>query len=433
MGETLLLIGLQWGDEGKGKVIDALAERYEVVVRFQGGANAGHTVRIGGEKFVLHLVPTGILRPNALCIIGNGMVVDPAALVEEIAGLRERGLKVADNLVISDRAHVVLPHHKALDRARESSRGKGKIGTTGRGIGPCYADKASRNGIRFAEMIDADLFAARLEPLLETNNLVLERIYGAEPLDFESIYEEYSRYAAQLKPHVRDTVPLIQAALNDGRNILLEGAQGSLLDLDFGTYPFVTSSPVIGGVATGTGIPPARIDRVMGLAKAYCSRVGTGPFPTEQDNDVGETIRRTIEEHGGLEYGASTGRQRRVGWLDGVALRYTAGLAGVSSVAVSVLDVLSAFETIKVCTAYEVDGEQVQTFPANHRLLERARPVYEEFEGWQCDIGEATSWAGLPPQARDYLCFVEELAGAPVEFVSVGPERTQVIRREPDE
>ncbi len=433
MAETLLLVGLQWGDEGKGKVIDALAADYDVVVRFQGGANAGHTVHIDREEFVLHLVPTGILRPDALCIMGNGMVVDPALLVDEIAGLRERCVKVEENLVLSDRAHVVLPHHKLLDRVKESSRGQGKIGTTGRGIGPCYADKAARCGIRFAEMMDPDAFRERLDALMAIQNKILQNVYGAEPLDVDGIYEEYRGYAEQLGPHVRDALPLLHQALEDGRNILLEGAQGSLLDLDFGTYPFVTSSGVISGAPAGTGIPATRIDRVMGLAKAYCSRVGTGPFPTEQDNDVGETIRQTMEEHGGREYGATTGRQRRCGWLDGVALRHTARLSGARSIAVSALDVLGAFETVRVCTAYEVDGGATESFPASADVLARARPVYRDFEGWQCDISGARSWADLPAQARDYLSFIERLTGAPVGFVSVGPERKQVIERKTDE
>lgn len=429
MGQTLLLVGLQWGDEGKGKVIDALCERFDVVIRFQGGANAGHTVHIGREEFILHLVPTGILHPEALCIIGNGVVVDPPGLLKEIAGLRERGIKVAENLVVSDRAHVVLPHHKALDRAREASRGKDRIGTTGSGIGPCYADKASRDGIRLADMLEPELFRVRLGALMDRSNRILENVHGAEALDCDAVYEEYRGHAEELRPHVQDTIPLVHGALNDGKNILLEGAQGSLLDLDFGTYPFVTSSEVIGGAAVGTGIPPARIDRVIGLAKAYCSRVGAGPFPTEQDNEVGETIRRTIERAGGREYGATTGRQRRCGWLDGVALRYTAGLAGVNSIAVSVLDVLGAFETVKVCTGYVVDGRELDGFPASPTVLAQVEPVYEELEGWQSDISGATSWEELPPQARSYLEFVQELAGAPVEFVSVGPDRSQVIER----
>lgn len=433
MGETLLLVGLQWGDEGKGKIIDALAERFEVVIRFQGGANAGHTVQIGDEKFVLHLVPTGILHPDALCIIGNGVVVDPQALVEEIGALRKRGVKVAENLAVSDRAHVVLPHHKVLDRVADSSRGKDRLGTTGQGIGPCYADKAARCGIRFAELMDPGLFRERLEALLGTYNRILQAVYDTEPLDCDAVYTEYQAYAKELRPFVRDTVPLVHEALAGGKNILLEGAQGSLLDLDFGTYPFVTSSEVIGGAAPGSGIPPARIDRVVGLAKCYCTRVGAGPFPTEQDNEVGRTIRQTIQEHGGREYGATTGRQRRCGWLDGVALRYAARLGGVSAVAVSVLDVLSAFERIKVCTAYRVDGQVLRTFPANARVLQKAEPIYEELEGWQCDISGATGWGDLPAQARDYVRFMEELAGARVEFVSVGPERKQVIERKPDD
>ena len=430
MGKTLLLVGLQWGDEGKGKVIDTLAARSDVVIRFQGGANAGHTVVIGAEEFVLHLVPTGILRPEALCIMGNGMVVDPAALIEEIEGLRARGVKVAENLVLSDRAHVVLPHHKRLEQAREAARGKARIGTTGRGIGPCYADKASRDGIRFCDLMTPDVFRARLEAALDIQNPVLEKAYGGEPVDCNAVCEEYMAYADQLRPHVRDTIALVHEALEGGKDILLEGAQGSLLDLDFGTYPFVTSSSVAVGASAGTGIPPTRIDAVIGLAKAYCSRVGTGPFPTEQDNHVGETIRRTMEDHGGREYGATTGRQRRCGWLDGVALRHTARLTGVGSIGVSALDVLGAFETLKVCTAYRLDGEVVREFPASADELARAEPVYEDLEGWQCEIGGARSWAELPAAAREYLRRVEALAGAPVEFVSVGPERSQVIRRD---
>ena len=430
MGETLLLVGLQWGDEGKGKVIDALSEGYDVVARFQGGANAGHTVHIAGEEFILHLVPTGILRPGALCVMGNGMVVDPKALLEEIDALQSRGIQVGANLLLSDRAHVVLPHHKALDAAKENHRSETRIGTTGRGIGPCYADKASRSGIRFAEMMDPAQFRARLKPLMELNNRVLERVYDAEPLDYKAVCTEYLSYADRLRPYVTDTVPVMLDALGSDKNILLEGAQGCLLDVEFGTYPFVTSSDVLGGAAAGTGIPPGRIDRVIGLAKAYCSRVGTGPFPTEQDNEVGETIRTTIAQAGGREYGATTGRQRRCGWLDAVALRHTARLAGVSSIAVSVLDVLGAFQTIKVCTRYRLDGAELDTFPASARVLERVEPLYEELEGWCCDISGAQSWDDLPAQALRYLDLMEEAAGAPVEFISIGPDREQLIRRQ---
>ncbi len=433
MGETLLLIGLQWGDEGKGKAIDALSERFDLVVRFQGGANAGHTVQIGDEEFVLHLIPSGILREGMPCVMGNGMVVDPKGLLEEIRGLEDRGIAVAGNLAVSDRAHLVLPHHKALDAARERWLGGDRIGTTGSGIGPCYADKASRSGIRFAEFVDPDLFRERLQAAMETCNLMLEKVYDADPLDVDEVYEEYSEYARQLKPFVQDTVPIVLDAVANEKNILLEGAQGSLLDIDFGTYPFVTSSQVIAGATCGSGLPPTKIDRVMGLAKAYCSRVGAGPFPTEQDNEVGETIRTTIEDHGGREYGATTGRRRRCGWLDGVALRYTAGLSGTTTMAVSVLDVLGAFETIKICTGYRVDGRVLESFPANSRLLERVEPVYEELPGWQCDISSVRNWGDLPTEARGYLKRVEEIAGARVEFVSVGPNRSQAIERQSDE
>ena len=433
MGQTLLLVGLQWGDEGKGKVIDALSGGYEVVVRFQGGANAGHTVHIGEDQFVLHLVPSGILHEHTQCVLGNGMVVDPEGLLEEIEGLRTRGIRVEDNLAVSDRAHVVLPHHKLLDQARETARGSSRLGTTGRGIGPCYADKAARRGIRFAEMLAPGTFHERLEAMVDLHNSVLENVFGADSLEFEEIYDRYCGFADLLRPFVRDTVTLLHEALDEGRNILLEGAQGSLLDLDFGTYPFVTSSGVITGASGGTGIPPNGIDRVIGLAKAYCSRVGTGPFPTEQDNDVGETIRQTMEDHGGREYGATTGRQRRCGWLDGVALAHTAALSGADALAVSALDVLGAFETIKVCTAYRVEGERMTTFPASAAVLELAEPEYEELPGWRCAISDARRWEDLPRAARDYVGFVEDLAGAPVQFISVGPNRQQMIERTADD
>lgn len=429
MSETLLLVGLQWGDEGKGKVIDALSSRYEIVARFQGGANAGHTVQIDDEKFVLHLVPSGILHPGTLCIVGNGLVVDPGGLLEEIDGLRERGVEVDDNLAVSDRAHVVMPHHKIMDKASESERGEGKIGTTGRGIGPCYADKAARCGIRFAEMMNPEVFRERLDALMDVKNRVLTDIYGLDPLDVNAVYEEYCGYAERLRPFVKDTVPIIHEALREGHSILLEGAQGSLLDLNFGTYPYVTSSPVVaGGGAVGTGIPPTRIDRVMGVAKSYCSRVGKGPFPTEQDNEIGELIRER-----GQEFGSTTGRPRRCGWLDGVALRHTTALNGVGALAVGLLDVLSAFETIRVCTSYRVDGSTLEHFPASLETLGAVEPIYEEFPGWQCDITEITEWEDLPVEAREYLKAIEQIAGAPVEFVSVGPDRTQVIERKGDD
>ncbi len=429
MSETLLLVGLQWGDEGKGKVIDALSSRFEIVARFQGGANAGHTVQIGDEKFILHLVPSGILHPGTLCVVGNGVVADPGGLLDEIDALRERGVEVGENLAVSDRAHVVMPHHKVMDRASESELGEGKIGTTGRGIGPCYADKAARCGIRFAEMLQPRVFRSRLDALMDLKNRILVEIYGREPLDTDAIYEEYCGYAERLRPFVRDTVAILHDALRQGRSILLEGAQGSLLDLNFGTYPYVTSSAVVaGGAPVGTGIPPGRINRVLGVAKSYCTRVGEGPFPTEQANEAGALMRER-----GNEYGSTTGRPRRCGWLDGVALRHTTALNGVDALSVGLLDVLSAFETINVCTGYRVDGRTLEQFPASLETLGAVEPVYEQFPGWQSDITEATEWEHLPAPARNYLEAIERIAGAPVQFVSVGPERNQLIERKADD
>jgi len=427
MAQNLVVVGLQWGDEGKGKVIDVLSDRFDLIVRFQGGANAGHTVQIRDEKFILHLIPSGILRPGKTCIIGNGVVVDPECLLEEMDALIARGVDMG-GLVISDRAHVVLPYHKMLDALREEALAEKKIQTTRRGIGPCYADKAARCGLRFVEMMDPDRFRAKLEQLVAMKNKELTAVYGAEPLDFEELYERYSGFAERLRPYVRDAVPLIHDALRQGRSILLEGAQGTMLDVNFGTYPYVTSSNVCaGGAAVGTGIPPRRIDKVMGVVKAYCSRVGGGPFPTEQDNEVGETMRRL-----GHEYGSTTGRPRRCGWLDGVALRHAASVNGPDSLAVMVMDVLSAFAKLKICVAYKLDGRLLRSFPADAETLARVEPVYEELEGWQCDISGARTLDELPRAARDYLAAIEEIAGTPVEMVSVGPNRRQLVRASPD-
>jgi adenylosuccinate synthase len=428
MRKTTVLIGLQWGDEGKGKVIDALTDQYKIVVRFQGGANAGHTVQVDDDKYVLHLVPSGILHDDALCIVGNGVVADPAGLAEEIDGLKARGVRVADNLMVSDRAHCVMPVHKLLDGARERSRGEGKIGTTGRGIGPCYADKAARCGIRFAELIDPDLFRERLENLLDIHNPILEKVYGEEPLDLEATYEEYCKIADTLRPYVKDTVSVLQRAVVEGHDILLEGAQGALLDINFGTYPYVTSSEICGGASPGTGLPVNGIDNVIGLVKAYCSRVGAGPFPTEQENETGERLRER-----GNEYGSTTGRPRRCGWLDCVALRHTVGINGVDSIALMLLDVLSGFETLKICTSYELNGNRIDAFPANVGDVERAEPVYEEVPGWSEEITGCRTWSDLPENAQDYVRTVEQAAGARIDIVSVGPNRAQTIHRQPDE
>ena len=426
MSENLLVLGMQWGDEGKGKVIDALAEGYDIIARFQGGANAGHTVHVGDQKFVLHLLPSGILHPGKLCIIGNGVVADPECLLEEIDSLHERGVDVSrENLALSDRAHVVLPYHKLMDGLQESALGEQKIGTTNRGIGPCYADKAARTGLRFGDMMRPDTVRAKLRDLIAAKNVQLTRVYNSDPLDPKSVCDQYCAYAERLRPYVRDTLPLILNALNNGRPILLEGAQGTMLDVNFGTYPYVTSSNVTAGGATvGTGIPPARIDRVLGVVKAYCSRVGDGPFPTEQENETGALIRER-----GNEYGSTTGRPRRCGWLDGVALRHAVAINGAESLALMLTDVLSGFEKLKICVAYEIDRQRVTDFPADVAVLAGVTPVYKEFAGWQADISGVRAMEQLPAALRDYVAAVENVARAKVEMVSVGPEREQIAGR----
>jgi len=425
MGNTTLLIGLHWGDEGKGKVIDVLAAEAKLVIRFQGGANAGHTVHSGGEKYVLHLIPSGILHPNAVCIVGNGVVVDPESLLAEIEGLQARNVNVTDNLIVSDRAHVVLSVHKLLDKVREEARGAGRIGTTGRGIGPCHADKVARRGIRLAEFIDPPVFRQCLDVLLAEHNAVLEKVYGQTPLDADELFAQYAPIAEKLRPYVKDALPVIHAALGRDEKILLEGAQGSLLDINFGTYPFVTSSEVIGGAPAGAGIPAGRINHVLGVVKAYSTRVGAGPLPTEQENDTGERIREL-----GNEYGATTGRPRRCGWLDCVALRHSVQLSGVDTVALTLLDVLSAFDTLKICTGYRLDGEMLTGFPASIDQLGRVEPVYEDLPGWNSDITGARTWDDLPPNAQNYVEAVEQAGGARVGIVSVGPDREQTIQRD---
>ncbi len=425
MAQNMLVVGLQWGDEGKGQLIDVLSERFDIVMRFQGGANAGHTVRVGGEKFILHLVPSGILHPGKMCIIGNGVVVDPECLLEEIEQLQKRGVDVEGRLLVSDRAHVVLPYHKLLDRVQEEGMGARRIQTTGRGIGPCYADKAARRGLRLVDMMRADLLRRRLTELAEAKSRELTALYGLEPLDIGALYEQQAAYGERLRPFVCDTLPVISEALATGKSILLEGAQGTMLDVEFGTYPYVTSSNVAAGGATvGSGIPPGSIHRVLGVVKAYCSRVGGGPFPTEQDNQVGDLLRRQ-----GEEYGSTTGRPRRCGWLDGVALRHAAAVNGAGSLALTGLPVLAGLAQVKVCVAYRLDGQALKSFPADCEALLRVEPVYEEFEGWQTDISRARTVEELPRPARHYVAAVERVAGVPVEMASVGRRRGQIARR----
>ncbi len=425
MGGNLITVGLQWGDEGKGKIIDVLSEQYDAVVRFQGGANAGHTVHVGDEKFVLHLIPSGILHPGKQCIIANGVVVDPECLAGEIEGLKARGIDVEGRLWVGDRCHVVMPHHKLFDELREAEKGGPDIQTTQRGIGPCYADKAARDGIRFGELIDPVIFRRRLKHVLKARNLVLTRIYDADPIDFDSVYERYSRLGGTLGPFVTDTVGMLHGFSREGRSLLLEGAQGSMLDINFGTYPYVTSSNVCAGGATvGTGLPPSSLGQVLGIAKAYCSRVGGGPFPTEQDNETGELLRER-----GNEYGSTTGRPRRCGWLDAVALRHAVQINGAGTLALMLLDVLSGLGEIKVCTRYRLEGREIADFPGDTGVLENVEPVYETFRGWSDDLTGAERFEQLPAAAVDYINAVEKITGVPVKMISVGPKRKQLIVR----
>jgi adenylosuccinate synthase len=423
MGKNVVVVGTQWGDEGKGKVVDLLTERAQAVVRFQGGHNAGHTLVIDGEKTVLHLIPSGILRDGVRCLIGNGVVVAPGALVEEIDMLEARGIPVAERLRISASAPLILPVHVALDQARERARGNDAIGTTGRGIGPAYEDKVSRRGLRVGELLDAEAFAERLRGLLEYHNFALEHYFKADPVDFQATLDEALAHGERLRPMIEDTTELLYAELDAGHNLLFEGAQGMMLDIDHGTYPFVTSSNTTsGGAACGTGIGPRALDYVLGIVKAYATRVGGGPFPTELFDDVGKHLAEV-----GHEFGATTGRARRCGWLDMVALRRAVRVNSVSGLCMTKLDVLDGLETVKVCTAYRVGGEETTALPAGAEALASCEPVYEELPGWSGSTAGITSFEQLPEAARSYLKRVEELAGVPVDIISTGPDRDETI------
>ena len=423
---NLFVLGLQWGDEGKGKVVDLLSEHFDVIVRFQGGSNAGHTVVFGGEKFVLHLIPSGILRPGKTCLIGNGVVVDPEVLIEEMDGLAGRGIDVGENLKISDRAHVVFPYHKLIDQLGDASGGRPRLGTTGKGIGPCYTDKAARVGIRVGQWVAGERFEALLRANVEAKNRILTQVYGAEPLDWEEVYEHYRDYAERLRPHVCDTSGYLMDAIDEGRSVLFEGAQGALLDVDFGTYPFVTSSNTsIGGALCGSGVPPAALGHVMGIMKAYTTRVGEGPFPTEAEADVDERLR----QHGD-EFGATTGRPRRCGWFDAVAVRHSARINGVDSILLTKLDVLSGVENIRLCRAYRCNGAEEDVFPADAMALDDVEPVYDELRGWKQGLQDVSSYDGLPPEAKAYVAALEKAVGVPISGVSVGPDRDAIVLRE---
>ncbi len=428
---SVVVVGTQWGDEGKGKVVDLLAERADYIVRFQGGNNAGHTLVINGHKHILHLIPSGIFHEGKVCLIGNGVVVDPEVLLKEIDGLEAAGVPVPPGkLLLSENAHLIMPYHKAIDLAREARRGKTRIGTTGRGIGPCYEDKIARRGIKAGDLLDPELFRKKLEETLEEKNFYLEKYLGADPLDLEEIYARYLEFGRRLAPYITNVSEKLAQARAEGRNILFEGAQGTQLDIDHGTYPFVTSSnTVAGGACCGAGVGPTTIDYVLGICKAYTTRVGEGPFPTELKDEIGQHLR----ECGG-EYGSTTGRPRRCGWLDGVILREAVRLNGLSGLAITKLDVLSGLSEIKFCESYELDGQPFNRMPSRLSDFARLKPLYRQFPGWQKNLTECRTWEDLPPEARDYLKFIEEFAGVPVIMISTGPAREQhILLRDPFE
>lgn len=417
-----VVIGAQWGDEGKGKITDHMAESADLVIRYQGGNNAGHTIVVGDEKFALTLIPSGVLNPHVTPVIGNGCVIDPAVLLEEMATLRSRGVDPS-RVRISNNAHLIMPYHRKLDAVKERFLGRQQIGTTKRGIGPAYTDKFSRQGVRVQDLFDPKIFREKLETALRDTNLMLTKAYNQLPMEAANIADEYLEMAEKIKPHVTDTSLLVWQALRDNKQVLFEGAQGTLLDIDHGTYPFVTSSsPTAGGVSSGIGIGPMEIGRVVGVAKAYISRVGSGPFPTELHDEVGEKM----VEIGG-EFGTVTGRRRRCGWLDVVALRYAARINGISEIAFTKLDVLSHFETLKIAVGYKSGQENYNEFPRQQRVLYDCEPIYEEMAGWAEDISHVRTYDSLPAAAKTYCERVEELVGVPIKTVSVGPARTATI------
>ncbi len=428
---AIVVVGSQWGDEGKGRVVDLLAQKAQIIARYSAGNNAGHTVINELGEFRLHLIPAGIFYPDKLCLIGNGVVVDPPALLEEIADLESHGISIRGQLFVSDRCHILMPWHRLIDNLDEKLRGKGAIGTTGRGVGPAFVDKVGRAGLRMAELIDPEALLNALSFLVPYKNAVLEKLFEVEPISLEQVYEEYKEYGSSLAPYVTDTASLVQDSLARGETVLLEGAQGSLLDLDAGTYEYVTSSvpsSLAGGATIGVGIGPTQIESVLGVFKAYNTRVGNGPMPTELLDETGSLLRE-----GGPrpEYGATTGRPRRCGWFDAVAARYSARLNGLTAAALTRLDVLDHLPAIKVCTAYQIDGNTVERMPASATAMARAKPVYRELPGWLEDTSGVRRFSDLPSRARDYVQYIEELLETPIRLVSVGPERDQAIMIQP--
>ena len=417
---TVVVVGTQWGDEGKGKITDFLAEKSEVVARYSGGNNAGHTIVINGKKFKLHLLPSGILYEDKICVVGNGMVIDPKALVEEIAYIQSYGVKT-DNLRISDRAHIIMPYHIKLDMMEEERKGANKIGTTGKGIGPAYMDKTARIGIRMADFLDEEIFEEKLRRNLVEKNRLFEKFYETEGFDADTLLEEYAEYRKIIAPYVTDTSVVLNDTIDQGKRVLFEGAQGVMLDLDQGTYPYVTSSnPVAGGVTIGSGVGPTKIHHVIGVAKAYTTRVGDGPFPTELHDEIGHQIREV-----GNEYGTTTGRPRRVGWFDSVVVRHARRVSGITELSLNSIDVLTGIPTLKICVAYQYNGEVIENYPANLNILSKCEPIYEELPGWTEDITGVRNLNDLPINARHYIERISQLTGIPIAIFSVGPNREQ--------
>jgi adenylosuccinate synthase len=420
---NVVIVGAQWGDEGKGKIVDVYTQRADLVVRYQGGHNAGHTVVIGDDTFILHLIPSGILHEGKRCVIGNGVVVAPDALVKEMDGLKDKGIQMAGRFFISERAHVIMPYHVALDLAREEKRGAKAIGTTGRGIGPAYEDKVNRSGIRIGDLRNPDVFRERLKNTLEFKNFVLSKYFGKDSFDENEVFDSIMALFEQFKEHVINTSNFLQRSLESGENILFEGAQGSHLDVDHGTYPFVTSSSTAaGGASTGSGVGPRSIDAVIGISKAYTTRVGSGPFPTELNDEMGETIREK-----GAEYGATTGRPRRCGWFDAVVAKQSARMNGLTGLVLTKLDVLDGIDPIRICTSYTCGSGEYDVVPSGIEELEKCGPVYEDHPGWSKPTAGCKNWDDLPPEAQAYVKRIEELTGVPVAVVSTGQDRSEVI------
>lgn len=421
---NVVVVGAQWGDEGKGKVVDIYTEFADDVVRYQGGNNAGHTLVVGDEKVVLHLIPSGVLHEGKRCIIGNGVVLDPEVFIREITNLKAKGRLEDDGcLLLSESLHIIMPYHKRIDIAREAKSGEKKIGTTGRGIGPAYEDKIGRRGIRLMDLVDREIFARKLRENLEEKNVILEKLLGEKPFTFEEIYNEYTGYAEILARYMADTTLILHQDIKAGKRILFEGAQGTLLDVDHGTYPFVTSSSTCaGGACTGTGVGPRDLHEIIGISKAYVTRVGSGPFPTELLDDSGEKLRQE-----GQEFGATTGRPRRCGWFDALVLKYAVRVNGLTGVALTKLDVLDGFATIRICTGYKYNGKVLDELPANLDVFEKCQPMYEEMPGWQSSIKAAKTFADLPENARKYVKRLEALIECPIVIVSVGPRRDETI------